>query len=644
MGGGAIIGGIKNQGERKMLKTQKIIAAAACVTLALSALALASCGGHTHSFSETWEKDATHHWHVCECTEKDAYAPHEFGEWVIETEATETATGSQNRTCATCGFAQTEVIPIKEHKHTYASEYSYNDSEHWRVSTCGHDVEKNRGKHAISGGACSICGYVDVATLYTFTETTADDGTAGYEIAVKQAALSKETLTIPETYRGKSVVAIAEQGLANTAIKTIALPASIRSLGDYAFWKSAIEEITIPDTVKVLGTGVFYECEQLNKVELGSGVETLPTYLFSNTPSLKTVTVPDGVKTIAKSAFYLSSLISVTLPDSVTTLQENAFQQSADLETVVLGKGITKIPVQCFYKCVKLKPFSFENITSIGHHAFCKCTAFEAEVPATVTIGEKAFQESGIKSVVWNKSSTSTDEFMNCTELISVEFTDNVTSIADAAFKDCTALKTIKIGKAVKTISDKAFIGCTARETITISQENTNFSVVNNTLLARQGLILKLANAAGEIPSTVSTIAAYAFYGHKTLETLVLPANVKHVQTYAFYGCEKLKSVTLMPDSEKGSTCVDSHAFENCRALTTVVVPDKIAGLGKSVFKGCTALQSVRFEYAASWNVYRNNETGTAPLISVDVTDPARNAEYFTGTYADYQWKNSARS
>lgn len=621
-----------------MLKGRKIIAtAAACAALALSAAALTACGGHTHSFSETWEKDATHHWHVCECAEKDAYAPHDYGDWIIETAATETTVGSQKRVCATCGYEERQEIPVKEHVHTYSDTYSYNESEHWREATCGHDVEEGRGSHTLEGGECSVCGYVDVATLYTFTEVTAEDGTVGYEIAVKEAALSKETLTVPESYRGKPVVAIGNQGLAETAIKTIVLPASIQSLGEYAFWKSAIEEITLPDTVTSLQKGVFYECEKLNKVVLGSGAETLPTYLFSNTPSLKSVVIPDGVKTIAKYAFYLSSVTSVTLSDSVTTLQDGAFQQSEDLETVVLGKGITQISVQCFYKCTKLKAFSFENITTIGHHAFCKCTAFEAEIPATVSIGEKAFQSSGVKSVVWNKSSTSTEEFLDCTKLISVEFTDNVKSIGGSAFKNCSALKTIKIGKALSSIYYNAFAGCTARETITVSAENTVYSAVDNMLLSKNGKQLFLANAAArDIPSSVTQVESYAFNGNKVITTLTCSANLLFIMEYAFYGCENLVSVTLMPNATPGAMSVGREAFANCTALETVIVPENVTSLGVGVFKGCTALKSVHFEHATGWKV--NKGGGSSSSSAVEVADDAKNAENFTGIYADYSW------
>lgn len=69
---------------------------------------LASCeAAHTHTFKTDWEKDATHHWHVCEgeeCTEIADKAEHTWG--------TPTVTEAKERvfTCTACGQTKTEVI------------------------------------------------------------------------------------------------------------------------------------------------------------------------------------------------------------------------------------------------------------------------------------------------------------------------------------------------------------------------------------------------------------------------------------------------------------------------------------------------------------------------------------------------------
>lgn len=64
-----------------------------------------------HDPSTEWSKDETNHWH--ECT-TDGYkmdeAVHTFGDWVIDTPATETKKGSKHRDCSVC--AQRETVEI----------------------------------------------------------------------------------------------------------------------------------------------------------------------------------------------------------------------------------------------------------------------------------------------------------------------------------------------------------------------------------------------------------------------------------------------------------------------------------------------------------------------------------------------------
>ena len=83
---------------------------------------------HKHSYTGAgWSKDDTNHWHECtdpNCTNKvgsikDA-AAHTFGKWSVIKEASSTNPGSKKRSCSTCGYEQTGVIPVITYTHTNA--------------------------------------------------------------------------------------------------------------------------------------------------------------------------------------------------------------------------------------------------------------------------------------------------------------------------------------------------------------------------------------------------------------------------------------------------------------------------------------------------------------------------------------------
>lgn len=68
---------------------------------------------HAHQYSNQWTSDATNHWHECECGEKSDLSAHQF-QWVIDWEATTTATGRKHQECTICGYQTAPVtIPKK---------------------------------------------------------------------------------------------------------------------------------------------------------------------------------------------------------------------------------------------------------------------------------------------------------------------------------------------------------------------------------------------------------------------------------------------------------------------------------------------------------------------------------------------------
>lgn len=76
--------------------------------------------GHTHSWSDQWTQSDTHHWHQCaaqdcdvtEDSQKDGYAPHTPGDWIVDQEATSSQPGRRHKACTACGWETVfEEIP-----------------------------------------------------------------------------------------------------------------------------------------------------------------------------------------------------------------------------------------------------------------------------------------------------------------------------------------------------------------------------------------------------------------------------------------------------------------------------------------------------------------------------------------------------
>ena len=98
-----------------------------------------------HSASD-WKSDNTDHWKECTVVGcgviiEGSKAAHTAGEWIIDTPATATTSGSKHKECTVCGYTMaTETIPATgggEHTHSYGSEWKNDAENHWHECSCG---------------------------------------------------------------------------------------------------------------------------------------------------------------------------------------------------------------------------------------------------------------------------------------------------------------------------------------------------------------------------------------------------------------------------------------------------------------------------------------------------------------------------
>ncbi|MFQ8826032.1 MAG: InlB B-repeat-containing protein [[Ruminococcus] lactaris] len=137
-------------------------------------------GEHTHSYGSDWKYDADNHWHECSCGDKADKAAHTAGEWIIDTPATATTSGSKHKECTVCGYTMAaETIPATgggEHTHSYSSDWKYDADNHWHECSCSDKADKaahdfkwvvDKEATATQKGSkheeCKVCGYKKAA-------------------------------------------------------------------------------------------------------------------------------------------------------------------------------------------------------------------------------------------------------------------------------------------------------------------------------------------------------------------------------------------------------------------------------------------------------------------------------------------------
>lgn len=164
-------------------------------------------------------------------------------------------------------------------------------------------------------------------------EITIPNGVKSFGTCVFMACKNLKSVSLPSTLKTIEAQTFRECG----ALKEVKMD-GVENIGNYAFGEcTSLTSITIPASVKTMGTAAFGWCSNLESVTFESGIclESIPFTTFSADGKLKSIEIPDGVKSIAEGAFQANkSLESIYIPESVTNIDKSTFTTCSGLKKV----------------------------------------------------------------------------------------------------------------------------------------------------------------------------------------------------------------------------------------------------------------------------------------------------------------------
>lgn len=148
----------------------------------------------------------------------------------------------------------------------------------------------------------------------------------------------------------------------------VVIPASVKQIASHAFdGCKKLTGIVIPATVEKIGERAFMDCKSLKKIVIQGGNTEIDKEAFLRCAKITTAGLTGSTKgkkgysfefpwtnTIPENAFSgLNKLKTVVLPDTIKSIGKNAFKGCKSLESINLPAGV-KCDKKTFKDCKKL--------------------------------------------------------------------------------------------------------------------------------------------------------------------------------------------------------------------------------------------------------------------------------------------------
>lgn len=333
---------------------------------------------------------------------------------------------------------------------------------------------------------------------------------------------------------------------------------ALETIGAYAFSKAKISSFNVPASVTSIGAYAFYYCSELTSItfEEGTAPLTFGTTYGNDTGNVLNETL----------------VTEIHFPGRLTVIGESAFDRNSKIETVTFGDQYTD------------SDFTKSNLTTIGEGAFRYASALSAiTIPASVkntdviAIGNEAFLESGLTSVTFEESD------------------EGVLTIGTSAFSGCKSLLSMNLPKRLGDFtSGSTTIPALANGTgvfPTADDDGNGFNSVSitegNALYASKDGILY-----------TSDFKELVYCPPAKEGTVEVDARTERIGTNAFANCKKLTAITFPADSVCKQ--IGAGAFSGCSLLVNMELPDSVAAIGEGAFLNCNELVSLRLPASLS--------------------------------------------
>ncbi|MBR1749368.1 MAG: leucine-rich repeat domain-containing protein [Ruminococcus sp.] len=248
---------------------------------------------------------------------------------------------------AFCNCTKLKTVTIPDSVTTIGT-YAFQDCENLKTVTISKNV-KNIGRYAFSG------------TKWLANKQKKNPLVIVNGILI-DATKCKGKIKLPKSVKAIGETAFFDGMYGNKELKSVTIPNSVKSIGSDAFGGCVnLKTIKIPKSVTTIGSCAFAETKWLENKQKKNALVIVNGILIDGAECKGKVTIPNSVKKIGSGAFrtlnngkytwyYDSNLNikSVKIPDSVKTIEDSAFFGCINLKTITIPKSVKTIGKDAF--------------------------------------------------------------------------------------------------------------------------------------------------------------------------------------------------------------------------------------------------------------------------------------------------------
>lgn len=308
--------------------------------------------------------------------------------------------------------------------------------------------------------------------------------------SVAKCDVSQTDVVIPETYKGKSVVKI-ENGAFDDCknVLSLVIPDSVTEVEINALnGLRNLQKLTAP----AVALSSVSKIQKIDTLVVTSG-ETIAENAVSGWDYLKSVTLPDTLKTIEYSGFAHCELLEqISLPEGLTSIGANAFYNCALLKQIELPDSVVSVGNYAFGECASLESlYLSESLETIGNWMLAGCDSLvnltiSPENANYYSAGNCIIERGTHTLVLGCLGSIIPDDgtikiighhaFASQETLVSITLPDSVTTIETYAFYGCLSLEFVDLGIFFTTFERRSFTNCPSIEYFTYPGTTADFT------------------------------------------------------------------------------------------------------------------------------------------------------------------------